>query len=178
MTFQVTRRLYENGLLFKSNLQTFNIISYFGAYLYYPMVTLAILCEVPALLSGSINYNMKLANFLTFNHIVGCLLFATFWWLEFSSHLILVNLRKGRSGGHYIPRGQLFEYVSSPHYFAEIIVYLAIIVVLGGQSVSWWLLTLFVWVYMSFLALHKHQWYLAKFKTYPSQRKAIIPFLL
>ena len=53
-------------------------------------------------------------------------------FLQFQSHYILSQLgRRTRSRKYSIPRGGLFQYVSCPHYFAEILIYL-------GMSVSFY----------------------------------------
>lgn len=65
-------------------------------------------------------YSVTIQGYLTF--IAGNM-------LQFQSHYILSQLgRRTRSRKYSIPRGGLFEYVSCPHYFAEILIYLGMAV--------------------------------------------------
>jgi len=78
---------------------------------------------------------------------------------------------------HYkIPRGGLYDYVSSPNYFSETVEWL------GFFLMSWSLGTFafFAWVLFNLLprALDHHRWYKEHFPEYPKQRKAFVPFLL
>lgn len=82
------------------------------------------------------------------------------------------------SYGHKIPTGGPFEYLSCPHYFAEMLIYFAINLVQSGQSLTWWLVCAFVVINQLLMGLINHQWYRAEFRLYPSHRKAVIPFLI
>ncbi|PHT70555.1 Steroid 5-alpha-reductase DET2 [Capsicum annuum] len=88
---------------------------------------------------------------------------------------VLLGLKR-QGGGYKIPRGGLFEYVSSPNYFGEIMEWLG------------WALMTWSWAGLAFLvysssnlvprAVSTHKWYLEKFgEDYPKNRKAIFPFL-
>lgn len=63
--------------------------------------------------------------------------------------MIFVNLRKDSKTGkihseqHLLPRGGLFEMVSSPHMFFEIQMYVAIMGILP-QSLTWKLIVIWV----------------------------------
>lgn len=72
----------------------------------------------------------------------------------------------------------MFEYVSCPHYMAEILVYCALTVVLGAPNTSWWLLLLWTWSNQIVVAFFSHNWYKENFSSYPRSRKAIFPFIL
>lgn len=85
---------------------------------------------------------------------------------------------KVTSEGHYMPSSGFFEYVSCPHYFAEIVIYLSGCIILGGKSNSWWLVCLWTVTNQVLTGLMNHQWYHKTFKTYPVKRKAVIPFLI
>ena len=79
---------------------------------------------------------------------------------------------------HIIPHGGLFEYVSCPHYFAEILIYTGFYFVTHFDNSF---LSLLVWVIVNQItcALMSHAWYREKFgASYPRHRRAIIPYLL
>ena len=88
----------------------------------------------------------------------------------------LRNLRKPGETGYKIPRGWLFDYVTSPNYLGEIVEWL------GFALAAWNLaaLAFLIWTISNLLprAIAHHRWYLEKFPDYPKERKALIPFLL
>lgn len=121
--------------------------------------------------------------FFTPCHMIGVILFLWSSYIQFDSHRILANLRKNTKGRiyttkHSIPRGKWFELVSCPHYMAEIMIYLAITIVLGGRSLTWWMVFGFVALNQIFVGKFNHTWYLKKFKNYPKTRRAIVPYVL
>ena len=106
-----------------------------------------------------------------------------------------------RSSSYFIPRGRWFEFVSCPHYLAEIGIYVSFagilhaiyfpsqietasfiptkvsILNIGNQYKSMSLL-LWVTVNLSISARSSHSWYKTTFvKTYPKHRKCLVPFL-
>ena len=115
--------------------------------------------------------------------MIGVTLFAVASVLQFQSHTILARLRKDKSGHvvtlkHSIPRGSLFNILSCPHYFAEILIYLSMCIIFNGRSTTWLFVCGFVVLNQIVVGLFNHQWYLDTFKDYPRNRKAVIPFLL
>ena len=70
----------------------------------------------------------------------------------------------------------MYNYISCPNYFGEIIEWL-------GFAIMVWSAPAFIfvlWTVFNLLprALAHHKWYQNKFPDYPTNRKAIIPFLL
>nr|XP_010919154.1 polyprenol reductase 1 isoform X1 [Elaeis guineensis] len=93
-------------------------------------------------------------------------------------HAILGSLRENKGADEYVlPHGDWFEYVSCPHYLAEIVIYAGILVAAGGLDITVWLLFLFVVSNLVFAAAETHRWYCHKFESYPQSRRAIIPFI-
>jgi len=76
-----------------------------------------------------------------------------------------------------LPKGGLFEYVSCPHYFAEIIIYSGLLVTQAAKP-AFHLIMLWVVSNLALAAMETHQWYLKKFEDYPKHRRALIPFLI
>nr|XP_015200967.1 PREDICTED: polyprenol reductase isoform X2 [Lepisosteus oculatus] len=117
------------------------------------------------------------------NHFAGVGLFVWASVHQHRCHVILANLRKGRSGevltlAHCVPHGDWFRLVSCPHYFAELLIYVSYCVALGGGAPTWWLVVLYVFCCQALEAVLCHQFYLAKFDSYPKHRKAFIPLVL
>ncbi|XP_066282440.1 very-long-chain enoyl-CoA reductase-like [Branchiostoma lanceolatum] len=105
------------------------------------------------------------------------------------SHLQLRSLRSSKNNHllyqtksqHVVPHGLMFELVSCPHYFFEIISWL-------GFSLATWALSVIVFlaatvVTLCFYGYQKHKAYRTEFdgaegrELYPPNRKALIPFV-
>ncbi|XP_049397064.1 steroid 5-alpha-reductase DET2 [Solanum stenotomum] len=88
---------------------------------------------------------------------------------------VLLGL-KSQGGGYKIPRGGLFDYVSSPNYLGEIMEWLG----WALMTWSWAGLAFFVYTCANLVprAVSNHKWYAEKFgEDYPKNRKAVFPFL-
>ncbi|KAK9738635.1 3-oxo-5-alpha-steroid 4-dehydrogenase [Popillia japonica] len=111
-------------------------------------------------------------------------LFATYlflwsWWHQYQVTVILANLRKDDEGrvvtdAYRIPTGDWFDSLSSPHNFAEIMMYSSLTFFLW-PIFTWWFI--YAWVILNQVetALLSHWWYLEKFEDYPRNRKIILP---
>ncbi len=107
--------------------------------------------------------------------IMGFLLFWTGFIINKHSDHVLINLRKPGETGYKIPIGGMFRFVSAPNYLGEIIQW-------GGWALACYnlgALSFFVWTVANLAprAFAVHRWYQEKFKEYPSERRAIIPFI-
>jgi 3-oxo-5-alpha-steroid 4-dehydrogenase 3 len=100
---------------------------------------------------------------------------------QYRCHVILAMLRPpsntARTRVYKIPYGDWFEYVSSPHYFAEILIYLSFVASQKGENVYLWLMLVFVVQNLSLGATVTQNWYHDKFKEYSKKRFRIIPFI-
>jgi hypothetical protein len=108
--------------------------------------------------------------------IAGGLLFVSGFIINKTADEKLRKLRNGNPEEYVLPRGWLFEYISCPHYFGEIIEW-------GGWAVMTWSLpglAFFVFTFANLFprAVTSHNWYRMNFHDYPSGRKAVIPFLI
>lgn len=108
--------------------------------------------------------------------ISGTLLFAVGFIINKTADRKLMQMRRVSPEEYVIPEGWLFNYVSSPHYLGEII-----------EWSGWALMTfslpglafaLFTFANLFPRAVASHQWYKNHFRNYPSERKAIIPFMV
>ena len=108
--------------------------------------------------------------------ITGIVLFITGFIINKTADEKLRHLRKSNPEEYVLPSGWLFEYISCPHYFGEIIEWL------GWAVMTWSLhgLAFFVFTFANLFprAIKSHIWYREKFSEYPSKRKAVIPFLI
>lgn len=109
--------------------------------------------------------------------IAGLAVFLSGMAVNMSSDEKLIHLRKKRNGdGYVIPRGGLFEKVSCPNFFGEILEW-------SGYALLCWslpALSFFIWTFCNLVprALSHHRWYRSHFAEYPAGRKAIIPYIL
>ena len=110
---------------------------------------------------------------------------------------ILAGLRRGRKGepaekgggrgqgkeksreSYGRPDGDWFELVSCPHFFAEILIYVSLLLccVWTVAWSSWWLVVVQVTSTLGLSARQAHEWYQRKFDDYPKDRRAIIPWV-
>jgi hypothetical protein len=108
--------------------------------------------------------------------ILGALVFITGFAINQLADRKLIGLRKGGKQGYFIPRGGLFNYISCPNFFGEIVEWT------GFAIMAWNLpaLSFAVWTAANLIprALSHHKWYRGYFKDYPKNRKAVIPFLV
>jgi 3-oxo-5-alpha-steroid 4-dehydrogenase 1 len=108
--------------------------------------------------------------------LVGTALFVFGFVANRKSDAIVLALRAPGEGGYKIPRGFLFEYVSAPNYFAEIVEWI-------GFAIATWstagaAFAFFTITNLAPRAFSNHKWYVEKFPEYPRERKALIPFVL
>jgi hypothetical protein len=108
--------------------------------------------------------------------IGGTLLFFGGMYINWSADARLIRLRKPGETGYKIPHGWLFERISCPNLFGEILEWA------GFAILTWSLpgLTFFIWTVANLLprALSHHRWYHEKFPDYPAERKAVLPYMI
>jgi 3-oxo-5-alpha-steroid 4-dehydrogenase 1 len=108
--------------------------------------------------------------------IAGILLFFGGMYINIHADQLLIALRERKENTYYIPKGWLFQYVSSPNLLGEIIEW-------TGWALLCWCMPAFsfaLWTLANLLprALDHHRWYHQYFQDYPKERKAIFPFVL
>lgn len=107
---------------------------------------------------------------------LGIALFLAGFGANLHSDAILRNLRKPGETGYKIPRGGLFEYVSGANFCAEIFEWFGFAIAAGTPTALCF--AVFTFSNIAPRAHSHHQWYLKKFKDdYPTNRKAVIPFI-
>jgi 3-oxo-5-alpha-steroid 4-dehydrogenase 1 len=108
--------------------------------------------------------------------IIGAILFATGFYVNWIYDNKLIHLRKPGDINYVIPGGGLFNLISCPNLFGEIIEWT------GYALLCWNLpaLSFLVWTLANLIprALAHHRWYKEKFETYPRVRMALFPFLV
>ena len=106
---------------------------------------------------------------------VGIALFAAGFLTHVWADRDLRRLRKPGEEGYKVPRGGLFEYISSPNYFGEILEW-------SGWALAAWSLpglafALFTVANLVPRAHANRAWYQQTVPDYPKDRKRVIPFI-
>ena len=111
---------------------------------------------------------------LSINVMIGLIVFCLGMIINRHADKKLISLRK-KDQGYFIPKGGIFNYISCPNHFGEIVEWA------GFAIIAWSVpaLSFFIWTFCNLVprALNHHQWYQSYFKDYPNNRKAIIPFI-
>jgi len=94
---------------------------------------------------------------------------------NFYHHYLLTHMRKEGEKTYVIPSGGLFNFVTMPHYFFEILAWLGIACV--TQHFSAFLTVAGMCSYLAGRSVATTRWYRSKFDNYPKERKHLIPFL-
>lgn len=108
--------------------------------------------------------------------IIGIAIFALGAGINIWADNKLINLRSGNEQGYVIPRGGLFNAISCPNHFGEIIQW-------SGFALMCWnlpALSFAIWTAANLIprAVSHHAWYKRTFGDYPQERRAVIPALL
>lgn len=113
---------------------------------------------------------------LSFRFLYGLLLYCTGFVINRWADAKLRSLRTPGSTGYSIPTGGLYEEISCPNYFGELLQWV-------GWSVLTWspaglAFAAFTAANLVPRAVSNHRWYQRTFPDYPRRRKAIIPYVL
>ena len=113
--------------------------------------------------------------YLEYNFIIGLILVVVGFYINFKADNTLISL-KSKNKGYLIPKGNMYNYISCPNYFGEIIEWLGFSI----MTLSFPAFIFFIWTIANLFprALATHKWYQKEFKEYPKKRKAIIPFII
>jgi len=108
--------------------------------------------------------------------IIGATLFVGGYAINRWADTVLRGLRKPGDTGYTVPRGGLYEWISCPNYFGEILEWF-------GWAIATWSLpglafALYTVANLGPRAMSNHRWYREKFPDYPPHRKALVPFVL
>ncbi|MFT3695639.1 MAG: DUF1295 domain-containing protein [Kofleriaceae bacterium] len=107
--------------------------------------------------------------------VIGAGMMAAGFIINLRADATLRNLRGPGETGYKIPTGGLYDYISSPNYFGEIIEWT------GWAVLTWSIagLSFAVWTAANLAprAWTHHVWYRSEFPAYPATRRALIPFV-
>jgi 3-oxo-5-alpha-steroid 4-dehydrogenase 1 len=106
---------------------------------------------------------------------LGGALFVVGFAINLHADAVLRGLRRGDERGYQIPRGGLYGVISCPNYFGEIVEW-------TGWAIATWSLagaSFALWTAANLIprARSHHKWYREQFAEYPTERRAVLPFL-
>ncbi|MDH6304791.1 3-oxo-5-alpha-steroid 4-dehydrogenase 1 [Parabacteroides sp. PF5-5] len=107
--------------------------------------------------------------------IMGSVLFFAGMFINWQSDHIIRHLRKPGDTAHYLPKGGMFDYVTSANYFGEIIEWIGFAILtwsLSGAVFAWWTIANLV---PRANTIYKR--YKAEFGNELGARKRVIPFI-
>ena len=109
------------------------------------------------------------------NTFIGLTIFFIGMYINRSSDNKLISLRR-ENKEYQIPQGGMFDYISCPNHFGEIVEWIGFTVIVFNLGT----LSFALWTSFNLIprALNHHNWYINHFKEYPVKRKAIIPFII
>lgn len=107
--------------------------------------------------------------------LVGVAVFATGMGINVWADTKLMGLRRPGRSEYVIPRGGLYDRITSPNYFGEIVEW-------TGWAIATWSLAGLAFAIYTFSnlaprAVSHRAWYRRTFPDYPRERKAVLPFL-
>ncbi|KAG6418603.1 hypothetical protein SASPL_120807 [Salvia splendens] len=94
---------------------------------------------------------------------------------NFYHHYLLSKLRKNNNKGYDIPRGGLFNLVICPHYLFEITTFVGFSFI--SQTIFTYVCAVGVAFYLSARSYATRKWYISKFENFPTNVKALIPYV-
>lgn len=108
--------------------------------------------------------------------LIGVVVFATGMGINLWADTVLIRLRGDGSGGYQIPRGFLYDHITSPNYFGEILEW-------TGWAIATWstgglAFALYTAANLAPRAFTNRAWYRDRFPDYPPDRKALLPGIL
>ena len=119
-------------------------------------------------------YNSQI--FFTRSFYFGSLLYFLGMFINLYHDYYILNEKKKRNGNYFIPKSFLFNYISCPNYLGEIIEWIGFAI--ASQNSCAFLFAISTFSNLFPRALTHNEWYRAKFKEYPNNIKAIIPYLI
>lgn len=107
--------------------------------------------------------------------LIGAFLFLAGACINLSSDNTLLSLRKGKETGYKIPYGGMFRLISCPNHFGEIVEWIGFAVMAANPAA----MSFALWTAANLIprARDHHKWYQSHFDNYPSDRKAVLPYL-
>lgn len=183
ISVHVVRRYFESTTISVYSTATISVLHYIAGIMFYislpliPTVESSVICSGDDVFSGLNPRHLKLL------HILGFGLFAFAQWKQHKYCILMAQLRRDKNAKvkdtkYHIPKGELFELISCPHFFMEILIHTSFSVMSQLSNTPLLFLLLFVVTNQIIAGILNHKWYKQTFPSYPIKRKAVIPYLI
>ncbi|GAB6026900.1 Steroid 5 alpha-reductase 3 [Chamberlinius hualienensis] len=181
MLFQVSRRAYECYRISVFSPQAnMHISHYILGLVFYLNVITSIMAEAPGFTKQGFDH-ISFKNVQSWRWYqpvaIGCYFWAA--WHQHRCMVILASLRKNgkdaTTSGYKIPFGDWFNFLSTPHYSAEILIYFSLNILTHFNHSLLLLSFIFTFLNQFVNAIETHNYYIAHFKDYPKTRNILIP---
>jgi len=107
--------------------------------------------------------------------LIGTLIFACGAWINITSDNVMLKLQRRNDEKYAIPQNGLHRYVAAPNYLGEIIEWIGWAI--ATWSVAGLLFALYTIANLAPRARSNLIWYRKTFNAYPTDRKALIPYV-
>ncbi|RIA87425.1 hypothetical protein C1645_878044 [Glomus cerebriforme] len=190
---QVIRRAFECFFVEKPSLNSKMLIThYIIGITYYLATGLAVIIEGLWNLGVFNKDQFKIfppfSNFIKWNILSAILLFIYASYHQNVLHRHLASLRSSISISastststttsiYLIPKEDWFKFISSAHYFAEILIYLSFIILTKGKNLTIWLVLIWTIIGLGIMAKENEIWGKKRFDKKWPKRWIIIPFI-
>lgn len=179
----VIRRYFESTTISVYSNGTISVLHYIAGIMFYISLPVIPTVESSVICSGDNIFSSLNPSQLKFLHILGVILFLFASWKQHNHCFLIAQLRKDKNAKvrdtkYYIPKGDMFELISCPHFFMEILIHLSFSLMSQLANVPLLFLLLFVITNQIIAGILNHKWYKQNFPSYPIKRKAIIPYLI
>ncbi|CAI2356194.1 unnamed protein product [Caenorhabditis sp. 36 PRJEB53466] len=142
----------------------------------YIMLSAVVFCAYNGFIQGAWNSLYQECDDSKFFYILGAQIFLIGMYINWRADAILRNLRAPGETGYKIPNGFLYDYITCPNYFGEIVEWIGYAI--AARSLPAVAFAIFTIANIGPRAFSHHQWYKEKFPEYPKERKALIPLFL
>ncbi|KAI8326844.1 3-oxo-5-alpha-steroid 4-dehydrogenase-domain-containing protein [Blakeslea trispora] len=177
MTLHLARRVYESYLIEQPSKQaTMHLSHYLIGIGFYGAMVLGTWLEGT---TSDLSWPVK-SEPMTGLDLIVMALFVYASVHQHRCHVILASLRQTREPVYRIPRGDWFESIVAPHYFADILIYLSLCLLYRFQNAIVCCGLIWTIVNLSIVATETEAWYRKYFdaqylSTFPQGRWKIIP---
>lgn len=114
--------------------------------------------------------------FTSARFVAGVALFGAGMAVNLHADEVLRGLRREGEGGYKVPYGGLYRWVSCPNYLGEMIEWTGFALCTASPAAA----AFAVWTFANLFprAIAHHRWYRERFADYPSERRAVLPFVV
>lgn len=181
IVFHSIRRAYECIFVSIFSIGKISLFLFVEGLLLYASLAISVIIEAPRPTDDVTH--LTAARFGS-RHVTGLIVYAFASYNQYDTHKRFASFRQNKQGvtvshDHVIPHGGYFEYVSCPNYLMEIMEYISYLIIIGTGNHTFLSNFFFVVLNQLTLSLIAHKWYIEHFQgKYPTNRKAVIPFIL